>query len=420
MRGSRCHDATAQQNNGAGRRKSSRAPAAVLFAAVLLAAAVSGSLLISSCGRYYSGEIAGYVKDAESDEGINGAVVKLFLTEEEVANEEYVVKTASMTSNGNDGYFSHKIIWQQTFGEFGAEGDSGEIWLTAEHEDYQTVSMQINGILSDTINVIPDIVMERATFEVPEVRGRVVDVNGDGVNGVRVVLDLDSTAEEAEDYVTTTATVDGDIGTYQFENVTWKDEEAAGQNSDDEPATISVDDNQYTGDTALSITLTSGQEREVTDEIVVTRKPRTDFSTRVTGQVIRRITTAEGTDDIPIQGLEIKCTFDDNGGGTTTLWDQTDINGSYSFFIQWEDTFPGDYDVEGNNDGPDDESIPEGEDGLLITVIIDPEGVKYDATDTTPNDGFPDLDNPSPRYFENFKVKSWLNPNYLPDSIDDT
>jgi hypothetical protein len=140
----------------------------------------------------------------------------------------------------------------------------------------------------------------------------------------------------------------------------------------------------------------------------------------VTGQVIRRITTAEGTDDIPIQGLEIKCTFDDNGGGTTTLWDQTDINGSYSFFIQWEDTFPGDYDVEGNNDGPDDESIPEGEDGLLITVIIDPEGVKYDATDTTPNDGFPDLDNPSPRYFENFKVKSWLNPNYLPDSIDDT
>ena len=379
-----------------------------MFAAVLLAAAVSGSLLISSCGRYYSGEIAGYVKDAESDEGINGAVVKLFLTEEEVANEEYVVKTASMTSNGNDGYFSHKIIWQQTFGEFGAEGDSGEIWLTAEHEDYQTVSMQINGILSDTINVIPDIVMERATFEVPEVRGRVVDVNGDGVNGVRVVLDLDSTAEEAEDYVTTTATVDGDIGTYQFENVTWKDEEAAGQNSDDEPATISVDDNQYTGDTALSITLTSGQEREVTDEIVVTRKPRTDFSTRVTGEVFQRIINADNEYvDTPVQGVEVTLTFTDPTADPTTKTHvtQTDVTGTYSFFVQWNDTEPGDFDDAGGNDGGNDPGIPAGEDGLLVDIAFDDTAAGI-ALDTV---------NP----ITDFKVKSWLNPNYVPDAIDD-
>lgn len=401
---------------GTAMRGSKRSCAAVLFAAVLLAAAVSGSLLISSCGRYYSGEIAGYVKDAESDEGINGAVVKLFLTEEEVANEEYVVKTASMTSNGNDGYFSHKIIWQQTFGEFGAEGDSGEIWLTAEHEDYQTVSMQINGILSDTINVIPDIVMERATFEVPEVRGRVVDVNGDGVNGVRVVLDLDSTADEAEDYVTTTATANGDIGIYQFENVTWKDEEAAGQNSDDEPVTISVDDNQYTGDTALSIILTSGQEREVTDEIVVTRKPRTDFSTRVTGQVMRRYGTGGGGEitDVPEQGVEVKLIFyNQDLELEKILYSQTDGTGTYSFFVEWQDEHPKDYDVSGDNDAADDDSIPEGEDGLWFEIqfltepFYDTGAHTYDFIGNTADS--PEANDP--------KLKSWLNPNYMPDVI---
>ena len=383
---------------------------------VLLAVAMTGSLLLFSCGRYYSGEIAGYVKDAESKAGINGAVIKLFLSEEEVTTEEYVVKTASMNSNGNDGYFSHKIIWRQTFGEFGAEGDSGEIWLTAEHEDYQTVSVQINGILSDTINVIPDIVLERATFEVPEVLGRVVDVNGDGVNGVRAVLDLDSTADETEDYVPPTATIEGNTGTYRFENVTWKDEEAAGQNSDDEPVTISVDDSEYTGDTALSITLTSGQKREVTDEILVTRKPRTDFSARVTGQVMRRYGISGGGEitDVPEQGVEVKLIFyNQDLELEKVLYSQTDGTGTYSFFVEWRDEHPKDYDVSGDNDAGEDGSIPEGEDGLWFEIqfltepFYDSGAHTYDFIGDNPDN--PEATDP--------KLKSWLNPNYMPDVI---
>ena len=82
----------------------------------------------------------------------------------------------------------------------------------------------------------------RATFSSQTVTGRVIDVGGDGINGVRMVLDLQSTPDDAEDYITTTATVNGDDGVYEFDNVTWRDETPDSPAADTESGVVSVDD----------------------------------------------------------------------------------------------------------------------------------------------------------------------------------
>jgi len=356
---------------------------------------------LQGCGTYYDAEIAGYVKDMDTDAGINGAVIRMYLTEDDITAEEeaedgsvyYIVETASMSSQGNDGYFSHKIMWQNAFGEFGSEGDSGEVWLKITHEDYIETTAQVSGILSDTINLVPDILLDRATFSTPQLRGRVLNVSGEGVNGVRVVLDLSSTTEETEDYITTTGFSDGEPGYYIFQEVTWRDEEPDSDAADTESASVSIDDPDYEYGSTLAVTLTSSQASEAPDDIVVTRKPRTQFSTNVTGRCFARYDNA-GIDpvDIPVQGVEVTITYDD-GNGSHTLYDQTDGTGSFGLLIQWTDTSPGDF-IEGTPDS----SVPDGEDGLEINIDYD------DAN-------FTDL--------TNFNLKSWLNPNYIPDGVYD-
>jgi hypothetical protein len=385
------------------------------------AAAVAVVLALAGCGGYYSAEIAGYIKDAENEGGINGAIIRIYTDEPTTAVDTgFIVETASMASSGNDGYFSHKIVWKNLFPSFGEEGDSGSVWLGISHEDYTDAIVHVQGILSDTVNVVPDIPVDRATFETPELTGRVVDVSGDGVNGVRVVLDLASTADDEEDYITTTATIDGTAGTFRFANVTWRDEEPDSEVSDTESATVTIDDPDYESTSTLSVLLTSGQDSEAASEMSVTRSPRTEFAIQVSGRCVSRVVLGTGENqDTPVRGVDVTLTYLDEAGAVHTLLDQSDANGAFSFYIQWTDTSPRDFDTGTAGtavpDAADDATVPEGEDGLYIQI-------QYADTDSNvANEDFPDHDitgaNTALYDSADFALKSWINPNYLPDAV---
>ncbi len=345
--------------------------------------------ILSGCGRYYTAEIAGYVKDSNNENGINGAIIRIYLSQPDNADStNFIAETASMTYSGNDGYYNHKIIWKSTDPDFADEGDSGTIWIGVTHPDYTSEVIQVSGIISDTVNVVPDIKLDRATFSSPTVTGRVVNVNGEGVNGVRVVLDLQSTEDEDADYVTTTTTLNNEPGSYRFNNVTWRDENPDSSDSDTENATISIDDPDYTSDTTLQVQLTSGQDNDIPDDITVTRKSRTEFSTTVSGRCIERIVKTDNQEVqiIPIAGVTVKITYtDDNGNHSAT--DITDNNGNYSILVQWTDNSPGENDS------------PEGEDTQEININYTDSSNTYTFSPTT----------------NTYTIYSWKNPNYLPD-----
>ena len=475
----------------------------------LLAASAVLALLAAACTRYYSGDIAGYIKDSAGSGGINGAVVRIYLSEPESADAPgFIVETASMTSGGNPGYFSHKIIWETATPTFGEEGDSGSVWLSVMHEDFIPAVREVSGILSGTLNVVPDMLLDTVAFVAPRVRGSVIlngqatngvrmvlqipaeeegedpdeyvaitqtvdeqegtyeftdiswrdqepdgeeqdtqeallfvedndyvsdysdqapfaltltsdepldietditvsqvtyaapvvagrirNINGDGVNGVQVILDIIST-DDAEDYVVTTGTWDDEPGTYRFVNVSWRDEDPDTPDSDLEAVSIWVDDPDYTGsydvDTPLPATISSEQDTEIPTDVIVTRKPRTDFSADVTGRLLYRIGGATDYADFPIQGVTVTVAYTDDEG-PQQLITTTNGAGQYSFLIQWTDAAPTD--------------DPEGEDTITITLDYSEEAPaqEYEFYDGTPDP---------------YEVRSWLTPNYLPDGID--
>jgi len=348
--------------------------------------------LLFGCGRYYSAEIAGYVRDSNNDNGINGAIIRMYLTKPESADSGgFIAETASMTSGGNDGYYNHKIIWQTTNPKFSDEGDSGSIWISVTHPDYTSKIVEVSGIISDTVNVVPDIKLKRATFSCPTVTGKVVNVNGEGVNGVRVVLDLQSTPDNDSDYVTTTTTLNNEPGSYRFNNVTWRDEHPDSAETDTENATIYIDDSEYTSDTTLNVKLTSGQDNEIPDNITVTRKPRSEFSTTVTGRCIERVVKTDGeVQIIPLQGIDVTITYTDDND-SHTLTDTTDNNGNFSIMVQWTDSTPGENDS------------PQGEDTQDISIYYTDTSGTYSFSYTQSSPG-------------SFTIRSWKNPNYLPDA----
>ena len=238
--------------------------------------------------------------------------------------------------------------------------------------------------------MVPDIKLDRATFSCPTVTGKVVNVNGEGVNGVRVVLDLESTPDNDADYVTTTTTLNNEPGSYRFNNVTWRDEHPDSPDTDTENATIYIDDSEYTSNTTLSVKLTSGQDNEIPDSITVTRKPRSNFSTSVAGSCIERVVKTDNGEiqTIPLKGINVTITYsDDNGSHTVT--DVTDANGNYSILVQWTHTTTS-----------TDPEVPEGEDKLILSTV------KYEDPSNTYT--FSNL--------SNIEIKSWIDPNYLPDA----
>lgn len=187
---------------------------------------------LSSCnglgqGRYYSATISGYVNESKLDAngntvGVNGAQVSIYLVDPSLnAKAVPSIVTSSMTSGNNAGYWSHKVMWQTATPSFADEGDSGTVWVKVMSKGYFPQTVEVNGILSDASNVVSTIALVKIVTT--ELKGRVVNKDGAGVNGVNVVLDLMSTEDNEADYSATTATVDGVMGVFTFSNIAWED-----------------------------------------------------------------------------------------------------------------------------------------------------------------------------------------------------
>lgn len=192
---------------------------------VFLLAAVS---VLSSCGgRYYSATISGYVNESKLDTngntvGVNGAQVSIYLVDPALnAKAVPSIVTSSMTSGNNAGYWSHKVMWQTSTPSFADEGDSGTVWVKVMSKGYFPQTVKVSGILSDASNVVPTVALVKIVTT--ELKGRVVNKDGAGVNGINVILDLMSTTDNKADYAATTATVDGVMGVFTFSDIAWQD-----------------------------------------------------------------------------------------------------------------------------------------------------------------------------------------------------
>lgn len=223
---------------------------------LLLAAAVL-PLLLGGCSYYHRATVQGFVEDEATGTGINNATVRFYQEEpNRPSSSGFFARTSTSTSGGNPGYYRNTVVWDRYFSEFGAEGDSGTIYLGVTHPDYQGRVIRMPGILSDDINTLQTIQLQRVTFAAGEVYGRVIRAgDGSGVNGVRMVLtvpDLDDagspTGSERE-YVAVTGMRTGESGWYSFDEPSWRDASTDPGGSSEVDARIEIDDPDWKGKT---------------------------------------------------------------------------------------------------------------------------------------------------------------------------
>ncbi|MCA9556352.1 MAG: hypothetical protein KC933_40380, partial [Myxococcales bacterium] len=102
--------------------------------AALGATAALSLLGIAGCVQYFEGEVQGFVRDEVTEEGINGATVRIYY---DGADDESYQLTFTQT-NVDDGFFIfRRIVWSTEHPWFGDEGDLTDVRVTVEHEDYQ-------------------------------------------------------------------------------------------------------------------------------------------------------------------------------------------------------------------------------------------------------------------------------------------
>lgn len=276
----------------------------------IAAAALAASALIplASCGsRTYSATVSGYVKSSTvnadgTQDGINGAEVLVYTVDPSADTTAVpLARTGSMTSGGNDGYWSHKIMWTTSSPLYGDEGDSGTVWVKIMRKGYFPRTAEVSGILSDASNVVPTI--ELSAIHSSELKGKVVNENGVGVDGVSVVLDLMSTDDTQADYAATTATTDGEQGVFTFTDIAWGDADsipagskaiAADGTSATESCRLYIDDAAYYSDeyneddraSQAEFTITSDQKLDVRTTKPITVRSATFAVPIVKGRVV--------------------------------------------------------------------------------------------------------------------------------------
>jgi hypothetical protein len=318
------------------------------------------SFLALSCGnRFFSATLSGYVRETGADPGtegagIDGAEVRVYLTAPTTGLEEgYVVKTSTMTSGNQSGYWSHKVMWENWTPSFPDEGDSGAVWVSVRRPGFFPDIIEVSGILSDANNVIPTIELERILMS--SLRGRVVNSAGQGLNGVRLVLDLSTTAA-TDDYAATTATDDGEPGYFQFDDVAWIDADslpaaafsaarAIAAGAATETAYLRVDDPAWFGAvydaaTPLALTLNSGEDRDISATPIVAASA--DFER---GVIEGRVVDSTGAG---VNGASVSLDLGSNGVGAdytaTTMRLVSHVgqeDGWYRFTnVSWTDPSP--------------------------------------------------------------------------------
>ena len=158
-------------------------------------------LILAGCSNYYSSDITGFVRDGVNNQGINGARIRMYSFEPVNTEEDgYIVETFSFNYGDEPGYFDAKIIWDNPVDTFGDAGASWKVWIAVTHKDYSPIVVLRAGLLSDTRNMISDIILERASFPTRTIfstslQGRCMyrlgtapNIQEIGINGVDVTL----------------------------------------------------------------------------------------------------------------------------------------------------------------------------------------------------------------------------------------
>jgi hypothetical protein len=390
--------------------------------------------------------VVGRVLDT-SGKGINGirVVVNLYpdSTNTDISeNEDYVVNT-NTPAGGVDGTFTFQdVTWRNATAT--GTTDSHQIRIRITDTQYKGKADLLVTVTSGGENTLPDsqtltaVRKPRSSFSADTVTGRILDANGKGLNGVRVVLNLypddpDATVAANEDYVATTATPNGgEAGTFTFQNVTWTDTAATGE-TDTHTVRIRLADTQYQGDKELRPTISSDVENTLTSGSTITasRKPYSDFTANLQGRIQKHFAGSNGDSYAGAQGVTVRLSYATSASTTKIIETQTDANGQYSFSLAWTDTTPGNYDDGASDLTAVDTSLPTSEDGLLYSISFEKLPTKVVAGSPTKDNLVEFNGMPARSYtgsaatvaadttvtYTNQKLSSDKNPNYFPDGI---
>ena len=169
-------------------------------------------LVVVGCSWVNKADFYGYVKDKATTAGIVGATVKLYLTDPgSDASATPFAETTTAYNSSIPGYFSYKLIWSNTAPAYQDQGDLATVWVKVTHPDFaDSAVVKVAGVVSSAQNTAPDILLNRTGFSAL-VSGTVMTLVSStltGVNGVKVGLQLDSSASsEIDDYVSATTGV---------------------------------------------------------------------------------------------------------------------------------------------------------------------------------------------------------------------
>jgi hypothetical protein len=274
------------------------------------------SVLATGCTRYYEAELAGYIRDGVSKQGVNQAVVQVHY---ESAAEASFQQTFTQRYGDQDGYFVfRRVVWSTDTPLFGDEGDLHDIRITVAHEDYQPFAQTLR-IVSGASNAVGDVYLDRAFFVAGKVEGRVrdreADVDGEqrGLNGLGVelyvpdgpVVDeatarawVDSHNPDASDL---TATVDGDDGVFRFADVQWLDPARFPQGEDERGTPwrviVRVQDADFFEHLAWDLEIRSGETTSALPDLYVDKK---DYQGALKG-VVRDRSSGDGVNNVTLE-----------------------------------------------------------------------------------------------------------------------
>ena len=131
-----------------------------------------------SCAPVFTAEIAGYILDSETYEGIPGVEVRIYKNKPaNYADDSFLYQT-STGNDANVGLFSQTIIWNDYLAQYGKDGDVIDMHFTIVHPQYQSKIESTIGIVSGAVNTIPSILAQiRPALQLKKLRGSVTNEN---------------------------------------------------------------------------------------------------------------------------------------------------------------------------------------------------------------------------------------------------
>ena len=346
---------------------------------------------LTSCAPVFTAEIAGYILDAETYEGIPGVEVRLYKNKPaNYADDSFLYQT----STGNDanlGLFNQTVIWNDYLAQYGKDGDVIDMHFTIVHPQYQSKIESTIGIVSGAVNTIPSILLNSTNASVEKLQGSVTNENI-LTNGIQVALYLGE--EEIAYERTITQPINGVDGQYLFENIEWRDILLEGKIL----ATVIVDDPRYTNSSPAEATqeIFNQENTDFLPEMNVDLVRPSIFEANISGKTTFLIETKNTAEYRPISGIEVTLEWfydDENQSIPKRDIVRTNDDGIFSTTIAWEDDTPDE-----NN------SVPSGEDQLDVEISYPAGGIPGFSYDLT-------------AFNDTYTIRSWIE-NTLPTAYE--